>query len=126
MLNSNKEKGSQFTIANHKGITTRSKFKLKWKTIQWLLKNKKDAIQQIFMNYQTLVKFAKHKKGGLNHKEFQELLSFVGLGSDTNLGEKLFYIFDVDLSGTVDYKELIIGLELFKEDSIEDKMKGNP
>lgn len=35
----------------------------------------------------------------------------------------MFYIFDEDGSGTVDYKELIIGLEVFKEDSIEDKMK---
>lgn len=72
-----------------------------------------------------MIKFAKHKHNGLNHKEFQELLSYVGLGADANLGEKLFYIFDVDSNGSVDYKELIMGLELFKEDSIEDKMKGN-
>ena len=48
----------------------------------------------------------------------------MGLGTDPHLTEKLFYIFDEDGSGTVDYKELIIGLEVFKEDSIEDKMKG--
>ena len=46
------------------------------------------------------------------------------MGTDPHLTEKLFYIFDEDGSGTVDYKELIIGLEVFKEDSIEDKMKG--
>lgn len=32
-------------------------------------------------------------------------------------------IFDDDNSGTVDYKELIIGLEMFKENSIDDKLK---
>ena len=45
----------------------------------------------------------------------------VGLGTD--LSEKLFYVFDEDQSGTIDYKELIVGLEVFKEDSIEEKMK---
>lgn len=48
----------------------------------------------------------------------------VGLGTDINLLEKLFYVFDEDSNGTVDYKELIIGLEIFKEDSIEEKIKG--
>lgn len=33
-------------------------------------------------------------------------------------------IFDDDNSGTVDYKELIIGLEMFKENSIDEKLKG--
>lgn len=41
----------------------------------------------------------------------------------TDLSEKLFYVFDEDQSGTIDYKELIVGLEVFKEDSIEEKMK---
>ena len=45
----------------------------------------------------------------------------VGLASD--LSERLFYVFDEDQSGTIDYKELIVGLEVFKEDSIEEKMK---
>lgn len=48
----------------------------------------------------------------------------VGLGTDVNLSDKLFYVLDEDCSGTVDYKELIIGLEVFKEDSIEEKIKG--
>lgn len=48
----------------------------------------------------------------------------VGLGTDNNLADKLFYVLDEDSSGTVDYKELIIGLEVFKEDSIEEKIKG--
>jgi len=33
-------------------------------------------------------------------------------------------IFDEDNSGTVDYKELIMGLEIFNENSIEKKLKG--
>lgn len=59
----------------------------------------------------------------MNRTQFAELLSYVGLGADENLTDKLFYIFDDDNSNTVDYKELIIGLEIFKESSIEEKLK---
>jgi Ca2+-binding EF-hand superfamily protein len=45
------------------------------------------------------------------------------LGADKNLAEKLFYVFDEDSSGTVDYKELIVGLEVLKDDTIEEKLK---
>jgi hypothetical protein len=36
----------------------------------------------------------------------------------------LISIFDENKSGTVDYKELIMGLEIFKEKCIEEKLKG--
>lgn len=50
-------------------------------------------------------------------------MSRVGLGADENLADKLFYIFDDDGNGTVDYKELIMGIEMFKSTSVEDKLK---
>lgn len=59
----------------------------------------------------------------MNKEEFSELLNSVQLGADKNLAEKLFYVFDEDQSGTVDYKELIVGLEVLKDDSIEEKLK---
>lgn len=61
----------------------------------------------------------------MDKEEFSELLSYVGLGADKNLAEKLFYVFDEDSSGTVDYKELIVGLEVLKDDTIEEKLKSN-
>ncbi|CAD8051287.1 unnamed protein product [Paramecium primaurelia] len=42
---------------------------------------------------------------------------------DKNLAEKLFYVFDEDSSGTVDYKELKVGLEVLKDDTIDEKLK---
>lgn len=44
-----------------KKIPARSKFKMKWKTIQWILKNRKDAIRQIFSNYPVLIRYTKNK-----------------------------------------------------------------
>jgi len=45
-----------------------------------------------------MLKFARNKKDGMNRNEFGELLSYVGLGADANLADKLFYIFDDDNS----------------------------
>ena len=77
---------------------------MKWKTIQWLLQNRQDSIKQIFSNYALMLKFAKNKvkrynlqnfnqKEGMNRTEFGELLSYVGLGADSHLGDKLFQYF---------------------------------
>lgn len=37
-----------------------------------------------------MLRFARGKKGGMNRDEFGELLSYVGLGADENLADKLF------------------------------------
>lgn len=90
MLNVQK-KDFGFNLSNFKKrIPARSKFKMKWKTIQWLLQNRKDAIRQIFQNYAFLKKFAQGKTEGMNREEFGILLSYVGLGADENLADKLF------------------------------------
>ncbi|EGR29033.1 hypothetical protein IMG5_165020 [Ichthyophthirius multifiliis] len=115
--------GQEFNLENFKKkIPTKSKFKMKWKTIQQLLQNKQDVLKQLFSNYQTILRHARSKSDGMNRQEFGDLLTLVGLGADINLGDKLFYIFDEDNSQTVDYKELIVGLEMFKENSIENKL----
>jgi len=47
-----------------------------------------------------------------------------GVSNDQNLITKLFYIFDNDSSGDLQYEELAFGLEMFKENSNrEDKIK---
>lgn len=74
-------------------------------------------------NCSKMLKLSSSKDEGLTRSDFGELLNAVGLGGDIALGDKLFYIFDEDNSGTVDYKELIMGLEIFKDNSIEEKLK---
>ena len=46
----------------------------------------------------------------------------IGLGKDSNLADKLFWVFDDDGNGEVDYKEIGIGLEMLKENTFEDKL----
>mmetsp|Transcript_17144 Transcript_17144/g.16364 ORF Transcript_17144/g.16364 Transcript_17144/m.16364 type:complete len:117 (-) Transcript_17144:159-509(-) len=46
----------------------------------------------------------------------------IGLGTDRNLIDKLFWIFDDDGNGEVDHKELAVGLEMLKENTFADKL----
>ena len=50
----------------------------------------------------------------------------IGLGTDKNLIEKLFWIFDDDGNGEVDHKELAVGLEMLKENTFADKLDSKP
>lgn len=59
---------------------------------------------------------------GLNREEFAKLLDMIGLGTDKNLIDKLFWIFDDDGNGEVDHKELAVGLEMLKENTFADKL----
>ena len=47
----------------------------------------------------------------MDRTQFFKLLQLVGLGGDAGLAEKLFYIFDDDASQTIEYKELVLGLQ---------------
>lgn len=58
----------------------------------------------------------------MNRAQFNSLLSLVGLGGDPGLSEKLFYIFDDDFSDTLDYKEVVLGLQQFQNTTFKEKI----
>lgn len=50
MLNT-KKRANTFTLAKSKEeISKKSKFKMKWKTVQWLVRNKREAVLNISRN----------------------------------------------------------------------------
>jgi Ca2+-binding EF-hand superfamily protein len=68
---------------------------------------------------------AKFKGGkGLNLKEFTSVMKENGITNDVDLINKLFWVFDEDGSGDIEYKELAFGLEMFRESSFDNKIKG--
>ncbi|CDW78050.1 ef hand domain containing protein [Stylonychia lemnae] len=156
-----------FLAGNKKQMPEQAKIKLKWKTIQYLLENKKPQIEMLTSNLKELITEVKNDKKsllrgaaarsekakrlgttllkvmssvetkddsaerratendsdkGLNRDEFAKLLAMIGLGTDKNLIEKLFWIFDDDGNGEVDHKELAVGLEMLKENTFADKI----
>lgn len=82
-----------------------------------------DQTAQLFANVGSDSKNENAK--GLNRTEFGKLLDMIGLGTDKNLIDKLFWIFDDDGNGEVDHKELAVGLEMLKENTFSDKLDSN-
>lgn len=60
---------------------------------------------------------------GINIKEFRLLLMKVGFKEKDDLIDKLFWIFDSDNSGDIDFKELGLGLEILKRNSVVKKLE---
>lgn len=127
MLNTKKKNfGLAINNPNKNKINKKSKFKIKWKTIQWVMNNKRDSINQLLNNIGSL--FSKFGKGenrnyGLNRKEFNDLLSYAGLSGNQSLVDKMFFIFDELSQGVVDYREVLVSLEIFRDTSYDDKLK---
>ncbi len=155
-----------YAASSKKNMPEQAKLKLKWKTIQYLLENKKPQIEVLTNNLKELINEVKDEKKrmaeeeqnglskrgrskrtralnaktmnifsnvgskeaddkqatGLNREEFAKLLEMIGLGTDKNLIDKLFWIFDDDGNGEVDHKELAVGLEMLKENTFADKL----
>ena len=49
----------------------------------------------------------------MNKEDFVNVLKYLGLGGSSDMNEKLFWLFDKDNSGDVDYREFILGLGVF-------------
>ena len=77
-------------------------------------------------NQDILLKFSQLKTStkGLDKKEFGELMISNQITNDKDLINKLFWVFDEDGSGDIEYKELAFGLEMFRDSNIEQKLKG--
>lgn len=73
-------------------LSNLSRFKMKWKTIQWLMINKGDCIE--YMMKEKINIWDKYcniwEDHRLKKKEFEELLVSIGMGTDKNMSDKLF------------------------------------
>ena len=70
----------------------KEKFKIKWRTIQWLIDNKGETINLLSKQYPLIIKAFRNKgaSDGLTREEFGGLLSSLGLGGEKALVDKLF------------------------------------
>ena len=104
-----------------------SKVKMKWKTIKWLVDNKKESLEKFFKQHEYILSLSeknnKLKQRGLSKAEFSNLIISRGISNDVDLINKLFWVFDEDGSGDLKYQELVFGLEMFRDSSFETKLK---
>ena len=50
------------------------------------------------------------------------MLDSLGFKYDPNLYERLFWLFDINGNGYIQTKEIVIGLELFREHTLDEKI----
>lgn len=124
-------KENLYHCAESQKTTKVKKMKLKWKTIKWLIENKKGSDNHsILGNLDILIKkkaaiSSMFKDGkGLNLKEFTRVMKVNGVSNEAEFINKLFWIFDENDSGDIEYKELAFGLEMFRESNFDSKLKG--
>jgi hypothetical protein len=92
MMNTRKE-NCLFTIKNMKNNKyEKSKFKIKWKTIQWLTYNRKDGVDFIVENGKEIFEEYCNEKyyevTTLN--QFLDILDYAGLGGESTTAEKIY------------------------------------
>jgi Ca2+-binding EF-hand superfamily protein len=113
-------------VKNNK-FTQVSKLKMKWKTIKWLIDNKKDTLDRLMAFQENILNISNKKTKefdrGLTKKEFIHVMKSNGISKDVDLINKLFWVFDEDGDNDLKYKEIAFGIEMFRDSSIEKKLK---
>lgn len=104
-----------------------SKLKMRWKTMKWLIDNKKDCLDRLMKFQENLLltskKKAKSNDEGLTKPEFAKLMRTNGITNDDELINKLFWVFDENGDGDLKYSEIAFGVEMFRDSSMEQKLK---
>lgn len=104
-----------------------SKLKMKWKTIKWLIDNKKETLDRLMKFNESILNLSNKKARefdrGLNKQEFASVMKNNGITNDPDLINKLFWVFDEDGDNDLKYKEIAFGIEMFRDSTIEQKLK---
>lgn len=113
MLNTEK-KNSGYMFGQKMSET--AKFKFKWKTVQWLLTNKKEICSTIWDEktrlWQMYCKIDEDKR--MRRGDFQTFMSSPEISLDQAVIDKLYYIFDDENKGSIEFKDLLVGIEMFR------------
>ena len=105
-------------------FATISKVKIKWKTIKSLMEKERPMIERLInLNKKLLNDMISNNQREYTRKEFYNIMVSNGICSDTNIINKLFWIFDENEDNRVKIKELALGFELFTESPLEKKLK---
>lgn len=105
-----------------KHITNSTRSKLKIKTIHWLISNYREEVDKLLDNCRLLIQSTNYR-GHISHQNFEDLMTSLGLGTDKTLVERLFWVFDEDGDGKIEPKEIMVGLEMFRETNFKEKLE---
>lgn len=102
---------------------------IRWKNLRWILVNRKctninkeDQVEKLIKCYKEMKLYLQTNKKVLSKKNFNEFIEIILGKKDREFTENIFSIFDEDRDNVLDIKEMVIGLEIFRNDSYYSKM----
>eukprot|EP01017_Pseudomicrothorax_dubius_P045044 TRINITY_DN7715_c0_g1_i4.p1 TRINITY_DN7715_c0_g1~~TRINITY_DN7715_c0_g1_i4.p1 ORF type:complete len:131 (+),score=24.96 TRINITY_DN7715_c0_g1_i4:139-531(+) len=102
-------------------LNDKTKDRLRMQTVSWLLENRKDIVNKITENQQIIISWLDYV-GYIDQAEFDKLLMGCNIKYEKNLFERLFWLLDLNGNGVIEQREILIGLDMFKEYSFEEKL----
>ena len=106
----------------HKHLPNSTRSKLKLKTIHWLISNYREEVDRLLDNCRLLIQSTNYR-GHISHQNFEDIMGSLGLGVDKILVDRLFWVFDEDGDGKIEPREIMVGLEMFRETSFKEKLE---
>ncbi len=108
-------------VKNNKFVQN-SKLKMKWKTISWILQNKKDVLDRLIKFHHSILA-GNIPDNEMDKNEFRRMMKINGITNDVDLINKLFFVFDEDYDNMLKFTEIAFGVEMFSDSNIEQKLK---
>ena len=124
----NQSERNKFDLKKKNQLTQKSRLRLKCKVIEWFLKSKKIVIDKLLeKNFQNqLFAFSSKKNkefhSGLSIEDFSSLLKNNNITKNPELIQKLFWVLDEDGDNDLTYKEIMMGMEIFRDTNPEQKV----
>lgn len=106
----------------HRDLQHTTRNKLKIKTIHWLVSNYCEEVDKLLENCRLLIQNA-NTRGSISHQEFEDFMNQAGLSVDKLILDRLFWIFDDNRDGRIEPKEVVVGLEMFRETNFKEKLE---
>jgi len=98
---------------------------VKMKSIKWIIKNKCAYVELLINSYKDIKWFLYSRGGELDKASFNEFLLLFDKkgGNDQEFTDLIFLIFDENMRGIINYKEVIIWFILYNNDAITRKIE---
>jgi Ca2+-binding EF-hand superfamily protein len=122
IIKQQQSKAPKKKLLMNKHLTNSNRNKLKLKTIHWLISNYKEEIDLLLDNCRILIQQS-NNQGYISYQNFEDIMSSLGPGTDKSLVDRMFWVFDENGDGKIEPREIMVGLEMFRETSFKEKLE---
>ncbi len=102
---------------------------IRWKNLRWILANRKrkrinklDQVEKLIKCYKDMKLYLRNNNKVLSRENFNDLMEIILGKKDREFTEYIFTLFDENRDNVIDLREMVVGLEIFRNDSYYTKM----